>query len=303
MPASTRNVPDLSLEGTTPPRSNSPSTTPQPRRLRSVAKYSSFHPQALACSSEIINTSYKDFESAQDYGGPSSLGAIAGPRGVALFRVSRPHVPLMIFSHATNSTKNSISSLAFQPRTQRIAGNNNNNVQDISSLYLAAARGSGVLIWDASGHSANPLLGRLLMDPVQDSIGGSVAAVSSIAWKTNPSGSDPLLATTAGTFMSLWDLRSPGFKPSLRFSSSRNAVNTPLVQVACSSVSEECATIDAAGVVRIYDVRGTGGGSSSSGAPVGTFVAHEAGVGILHLPLEQDPTVDSVTNKQSAWVT
>ncbi|KAL3918200.1 MAG: hypothetical protein SGILL_004350 [Bacillariaceae sp.] len=327
--STTRNVPQpqLSLDGATPLRSNSPGPSFLQPRLRSVAKYSSFQPQALACSTEIINTSYKDFESSQDYGGPSSLGAIAGPRGVALFRVSRPHVPLMIFSHATNSStaRNSISSLAFQPtwnkksnvdKSRRLFGANG---EDLSSLYLAAARGSGVLVWDTSGHSANPLLGRLLMDPVQDSVAGSTA-VSSIAWKANPSsvsGSEPLLATTSAASLSLWDLRAhtTGFKPSLRFSSSRNngihatsSVAAPLVQVACSNMSEECATIDASGVVRIYDIRMTERGRSSSGSPLGTFVAHEAGVGILHLPLEYDEDAldgqsPNAMCSQSAWVT
>jgi hypothetical protein len=308
--SSTRNPPELSLDGTTILRSNSPSSLQQqqhPRRLKSVAKYGSFHPQALACSTEIINTSYNDLESSQDYGGPSSLGAIAGPRGVALFRVSRPHVPLVIFSHATNSSKgNSISALAFQPYVKKLSGAARS---DISSLYLAAARGSGVLIWDASGHNANPLLGRLLMDPVQDSAAAS-SSVSSISWKANPAsagGSEPLLATTVGASLSLWDLRSSTtvFKPSLRYTSTaRNHTNVPLVQVACSSVSDECATIDTSGVVRIYDIR-MSGRASFNASPVGTFVAHEAGVGILHLPLENDPVTadDNGTSNRSAWVT
>ncbi len=301
---------------------------PPQHRLRSVAKYNAFHPQALACSKDVLTTSYKDhLESSLDFGGPASLGAIAGPRGVALFRLSRPHIPLLIFSHATNysvsaknnrKTLNSISSLSFQPT------NDNSKSTNSNTLYLAAARGSGVLIWDASGHSPNPLLGRLLNDTTNDTtIGSSVGGrrdletrITSMSWMShsnrNSSSSSPLLATTTASSLSMWDLRcnlsSGMFKPSLRFGSSRNSnaaatsssstSAAPLVQVACSSFSEECATIDVAGIVRTYDLRKTeGGGRSSVGYPLSVFMAHEAGVGIDHLPRSHDGKVDS------AWVT
>jgi len=308
-------------------------------RLRSVAKYNAFHPQALACSNDILTTSY---ESSMDFGGPASLGAIAGPAGVALFRLSRPHIPLLIFSHATNyyspsgkkdnQSRNSISSLAFQPNTTnnfRNSGNGNSKTGgsiDSNTLYLAAARGSGVLIWDSSGHSQNPLLGRLLMNDLNDSTvtagGGrrdSDTLITSMSWMsscTNNSNT-PLLATTTASSLSMWDLRchhtSGLFQPSLRFGSSRNAnISTtsssnvaslitsvaPIVQVACSSCSEECATIDASGIVRTYDIRKTeGDGRSSMGYPLGVFIAHEAGVGIHHMKRSHN------SKYESAWVT
>ena len=300
---------------------------PPQHRLRSVAKYNAFHPQALACSNDILTTSYKDsVESSQDFGESASLGAIAGPRGVALFRMSRPHVPLLIFSHATNYSSqsrnnrkslNSISSLAFQPTNGSSSSVNSN------SLYLAAARGSGVLIWDASGHSPNPLLGRLLNDGSNDtSIASSVGGrrdletrITSMSWMSysggNSSSTSPLLATTTASGLSMWDLRcnlsSGQFQPSLRFGSSRNSTVSggsssttaaPLVQVACSSCSEECATIDVSGIVRTYDLRKTdGGGRSSVGHPLSVFMAHNAGVGIQHLSRSRDDEVDST------WIT
>jgi hypothetical protein len=296
-------------------------------RLRSVAKYNAFYPQALACSNDILTTSYKDhLESDLDFGGPASLGAIAGPRGVALFRLSRPHIPLLIFSHATNYSSsarnnskslNSISSLAFQPT------NGNSSSTNSNTLYLAAARGSGVLIWDASGHSPNPLLGRLLNDTTNDTtiisgVGGRrdlETRITSMSWMSycnrNSSSNSPLLATTTASSLSMWDLRSHQasglFKPSLRFGSTRNAnvaatssltPAAPLVQVACSSCSEECATMDVSGIVRTYDLRKTdGGGRSSVGYPLSVFMAHEAGVGIDHLSRSHDGRVES------AWVT
>ena len=292
-------------------------------RLRSVAKYNAFHPQALACSNDILTTPYKDhLESSLNFGGLASLGAIAGPRGVALFRLSRPHIPLLIFSHATNyssgrndrKTLNSISSLAFQPR------NGNSSSSNSNTLYLAAARGSGVLIWDASGHSPNPLLGRLLNDTANDtaivsSAGGRrdlETRITSMSWMSysdrNSSSNSPLLATTTASSLSMWDLRcnlSSGlFQPSLRFGSSRNSnVATtssstsaaPLVQVACSSCSEECATIDVSGIVRTYDLRKTDGGGRSN--PMSVFMAHDAGVGIEHLSRSHDGSVNST------WIT
>lgn len=299
----------------------------QQHRLRSVAKYNAFHPQALACSNDILTTSYKDhLESSLDFGGPASLGAIAGPRGVALFRLSRPHIPLLIFSHATNYSSparnsrkslNSISSLAFQPAN----GNSSSTISN--TLYLAAARGSGVLIWDASGHSPNPLLGRLLNDMTNDttivsSVGGRrdlETRITSMSWMPNSNNNSrryrPLLATTTASSLSMWDLRcnmtSGLFQPSLRFGSARNAnvaatssstPAAPLVQVACSSCSEECATIDVSGIVRTYDLRKTdGGGRSPVGYPLSVFMAHEAGVGIDHITRSRDGGVES------AWVT
>jgi hypothetical protein len=253
-----------------------------------------------------------------EFVGPSSLGAIAGPRGVALFRTSRPHIPLLVFSHATNSSSasNSITSLEFQPSNQKASLLS--SPSPVGSLVLAAARGSGVLLWDASGHSSNPLLGRLLVDPVHDAattIAGGVPShhITSIDWKMSPAsacGSEPLLATTTASTLCLWDLRAlatgGGLKPSLRFGNSRRSPGealAPLLQAACSSISDECATIDASGVVCVYDIRMTERGRSSVGSPVGAFVAHEAGVGIEHLPLEPDSGFSGSSRGHSAWVT
>jgi hypothetical protein len=316
-----RNVPAFSLDGTTSMRTNitgpsSKSSTSSPQsRLRSVAKYGPFHPQVLACSSDVIATPYKEATTAQEFVGLSSLGAFAGPRGVALFRMSHPHTPLLVFSHATNSlsANNSITSMEFQPSHNRSLSLS--STSPVGSLFLAAARGSGVLIWDASGHSSNPLLGRVLVDPVHDagtttSAGGlQTHQITSIDWKISPAsafGSEPLLATTTASTLSLWDLRAlstgGGLKPSLRFGNSRRSPGVacaPLLQAACSSTSDECATIDASGVVCIYDVRITERGRSSIGSPVGAFVAHDAGIGIEHLPAE---FVES-SHGHSAWVT
>jgi hypothetical protein len=332
-------VPEFSLGGTSPGASPDPTvvaSTPPSRRLRSVARYQAFHPQAMACSNTLTSSINEEEMAAASRNmatatnahrdpGPSSLGAVAGPQGVALFRMSRPHVPLLILSHATNSyssNRSSISSLAFQPTV------NNNTSSTVNSsprslLYLAATRGSGVLIWDASGHSPSPLIGRLGMDNANTTNGGvfsspseSDGRITSIAWK--PSTLAPLLATTTSSSLSLWDLRmtpqgstSAAFKPSLRFGSARRSAfsgpTAPLVQVACSSDSDECATMNASGVVRVYDMRMTerAARGAGGGLPTATFAAHDtAGVGISYFHQTNNTKQNnSTTTTTSRWLT
>lgn len=323
-------VPEFPLDGSSSSQvvkstasASSPSTDPPPfRRLLSVARYQAFHPQALACSNTLTSSSNDEEPTPSSFKsphhpsshpsssstpkdpGPSSLGAVAGPQGVALFRLSRPHVPLLILSHATNSTTatSSISSLAFQPDTP----NNSIGPTSRSSLYLAAARGSGVLLWDASGHNPSPLIGRLGMDQAHNNNGStpsldySDTRITSIAWKPSQ---NPLLATTTSFSLSLWDLRSgASFKPSLRFGTARAktfAGTSPLVQVACASDSNGCATMDASGIVRVYDIRMTERGTRS---PVSTIAAHEsAGVGISYIGNTSPTQNDSNSSRWLTW--
>eukprot|EP00980_Cylindrotheca_fusiformis_P009435 scaffold2065_cov107-Cylindrotheca_fusiformis.AAC.5 len=313
---STRNLPEsvdsqFSLDASP---ANAP-TASQSQRLRSIARYQSFYPQALACSdtltvstqsdlidepqptgvsSTLMSTQsqkHKESRRTPPSGTTSSLGALAGPQGVALFRLARPHIPLLVLSHATNSTskRSSISSLAFQPN----AGDR--------SLYLAATRGSASLIWDASGHSTMPLIGRLGSESnAADSLD---AHITSMCWKPSSqqaSSTSPLLATTTANSISLWDLRvapqgsTSSFKPTLRIGTSRqisfsksSAIAPKIVQVACASESDELATIDTTGIVRIYDVRMTERhrAPSTSGSASSTFRAHAtAGVGLAYFP-------------------
>jgi hypothetical protein len=245
------------------------------RRLRSVARYQSFYPQVLACSTILstyedrcdTNMATKGTNSSSNNTSYSCLGAVAGSHGVALFKLSKPHVPLLILSHAANTaSSNSISSLAFEPKQSTA-----------DSLYLAATRGSGVLIWDASGHSPNPLIGRVSVDqqPATIATGIEDTRLKSMAWK--PSTSSSILATVSASSLCVWDLRTPR-KPSTMFGPVRKTSISPLVQVACSS-NEEVAAIDIAGIVRIYDIRMNT--TSRNQTTLSSFAAHEtAGVGI-----------------------
>ena len=196
-------------------------SSPSTRRLCSVASYASFHAEALACSptlnvtqSAASSNHNTTSSSAEHAAGPfSSLGAVAGTDGVAIFRVAQPHVPLLLLSHdagaaATTTTRASITtSLRFSNRRQ-----------------LASARGSGVLVWDVSGHSLSPLQGRLQgLDPAGDnnnsSSGSSSSLITSLTWKPSELADESWLAATTATSAGIWDLRSSSaaVRPSLRF--------------------------------------------------------------------------------------
>jgi hypothetical protein len=260
-------------------------------RLRSVARYDTFQPRALACSS-LIPSSFEPDQKEPSAGSrrPSlpepdmtSLGAVAGAHGVALFRLTKPHVPILILSHASNSLAKigAVTSLSFQPDNSR-------------SMHLAAARGSGVLVWDVSGHVLSPLCGRLGVDSTSGLDDHS--QITSLAWHPASDGSPWLAATTASSAC-LWDLREPSgysnslFKPSLRFGVSRrgSATSAPYVQVACSS-RNECAILDASGTLRVFDTRMTDRTRMSNGALSSFSSFQHAGVGLAHMSSSTDDT-------------
>ena len=355
-----------------------PSLSSSPSRLRSIAKYKAFSPQALACSDpipqsfscsngELHGSEHQRLQQHVSGGSTrrlvsphaaretaSSLGAIAGAQGVAVFRMSKPHEPLLMLNHATSNNRRTsnnfqngvhanrnaalppqistsggrpVTALAFQPDAK-------------SSFFLAAARGSGVLIWDVSGHSLSPLLGRLAMGnmDVDNNAGISYAAatttsvssesdnlfLTSLSWKLSAERDGvPLLATTTSFSACIWDLRTPVSlaKPSVRFgippppghsrkttdSASCLAACSPYVQISCSR-SHECATMDAAGTVRVFDIRMTDSTRYSMNS-VAIFAAFaHAGVGISYLPMTTTGATggtgaDASSSLTTAWVT
>ncbi|CAJ1950686.1 unnamed protein product [Cylindrotheca closterium] len=324
---------EFSLDNIEPPIVADDKTKNVSRRLRAVARYQAFHPQALACSdiltssldSNIQEDSFTPAESSSGdaqhqrnnnnnnnhHSSPNattSLGAIAGSQGVALFRLSRPHVPLLILSHATSfrsKALSNISGLAFHSTK----GN---------QLYLAAARGSATLVWDASGHSNMPLIGRLGSDNMLSQDAGDNGKITSICWKpsSRKASAAPLLATTTSNSISLWDLRvapqgsTSSSKPSLRFAVSKRSSFSPsaaaspmILQVACAPETDECACMDRAGVVRIYDIRMNERNrtSSSTGSTVSMFQAHDAaGVGLCAF---KTTTAGDSSSSSSSWLT
>lgn len=275
--------------------------TPNGSRLRSISRYGKFHPQAIACSTPLVThyTNEQDSEAKKTPGdgnkdesqqehhrSGTSVAAIAGPQGVALFQVSRPHTPLVVLSHASsrNSAASSVSALSFQPHTK-------------DSLLLAAARGNGILIWDASGHCLSPLLGRLSMEPTLS----TSDRITSLSWKDSTEQS--LLATTNETNACLWDLRTAlranSSRPSVRLGASRKvgrggSVVDCLVQIAVSS-KNEVATLDATGMVHVFDVRMTDRSPKNVGEVSGFSSFHHAGIGLESLP--------TTCNEGTRWVT
>ena len=268
-------------------------------RLRAVANYGSFGPQALACSlpvasyysepdvlvqsslpssSTLTGRTRADLSAREQLEGHgSSLGAIAGLHGVSLFRVTKPHAPLLILGHASgaSSSLGGVTSLAFQPQVSRAQ----------SSLYLAAARGAGILLWDVSGHSLSPLTGRLGTDA---GLAGGVdmdSRISDIAWYagTDKNSATPLLVATTGSAACLWDLREPPRstfnKPSVRFGARTRTSAEGNIQVSCTE-NGDCGILDRSGCLRIFDIRMTVNSRVAAGALFSGNVFRHAGFGL-----------------------
>jgi hypothetical protein len=310
-------------------------------RLQSIARYENFHPQSLACShplphvqhhaaatttldeqqEPLSNRAQKQWTTSNPKSSvrtTTSLGAVAGSDGIALFRISQPHVPLLILSHTVSAaaatrtnaahtahtttplSTTAVTCLAFSPPSTR------------SPLYLASARGSGVLIWDVSGHSLSPLQCRLEGagdhgPHLADGTTATAPSITSLTWLRHGG----RLAATTATSACVWDVRVGGSsvhnRPSLRFgmapsltsssSSSTKATSAPLYrQVACSDREEECALLDSDGVVRIFDIRILDRSTRSRGAVHEFQACHYAGVGLSFLPLASP-------GNERCWVT
>lgn len=177
-------------------------TTPQEeqsnnRRLLTIANYDTFHPTALACH--------------------HGLSAVAGRNGIAVFPTAAPHRPVVLLSHAAREQP---SALAFS--TQK---------------HLASARGSGVFIWDVSGGSVSPLMGRLGVQHIHDLIWWDETSVLSVS----------------DASASLWDWKSG--KAAMRFGA-RQGESYQYTQVTASTnQSSTVALMERNGMVRVFDIR------------------------------------------------
>jgi len=118
-------------------------------------------------------------------GGGASLGAIAVPMGINIVDLTAPQRSLLVLNYSSGvsgaipnsngAISGGISTMAFQPdqsilqcpsylsdsKGRSSSGNLRENSQSSSSVLLATARGSGILVWDCSGRALSPLLGRL----------------------------------------------------------------------------------------------------------------------------------------------
>ena len=125
-------------------------------RLRVAACFRNFEPRALACSVWTQSSSghFSNRCTAK------SVCALSGPKGIICFPSHSPQTPYLIIHHISPSTRN--FSLAFQPTSYSTTTIDNSGMQhDQSPFLLAAAAGSGVLIYDVSGHALSPLITRL----------------------------------------------------------------------------------------------------------------------------------------------
>ena len=179
-------------------------------RLLAVANYGPFSPSGLATCTGLAQSDFDETSDAHDGRassdhvrvsspgvGPSvthnntgaasaaaqsfasgTAIALSGPHGIAILRSNKPHIPSVVLSHSTHTAGGSAGCgpLAFQPlcddHTEAGCGRGR------STMLLATARGSGVLVWDASGRSLSPLLGRLGVDGRHPPAAVSSASVS-----------------------------------------------------------------------------------------------------------------------------
>lgn len=270
-------------------------------RLRSIAKFTRSEPQALACSPPVASA-FTETESTNFYickrpvrTAPAdpimavSLGAVAGSTGVTLFRVTQPESPLLVFGFAPSKFQSSISSQTDKISSLVFQQSPNSS----KSLYLAAAKGASAFVWDASGQSLRPLKGRLQLDGATTV--DSDTTIKSLAWKPE---SDWIAAVTSSSAC-LWDMREQSFsalfKPSLRFGlSQRSAIFSPNIQIAWSE-TYECAIMDAAGRLRVFDIRQTERGRTNSAALYSFRAFQHAGFGASYFPSE--------ARNGNAWMT
>ena len=215
---------------------SSSSTQQPPPRLRAVAQYGSYRPQILATTTSSSSSYPPHF-------GGTSLGAVAGPAGVALFRVAQPSTPLALWHTATTTT----TALQFSP----------------DGRYLAAARGSSLAIGDVAA-TATSAAGSL------QTRAEAPAAITSLAWGGQlPQQQGNIVGATTAHTVCLWDLRTSvgnhhyhssssgsAVKPTLRFGTTNTSV--PYVQMAMATSTDQqhmIAVMDASGVLRLWDCR------------------------------------------------
>ena len=150
-------------------------------RLRAATSFSPYQsnnpPSSMAIRRTGISAGGSDgFNTDGTFGKP--LAAIAGPLGITIVDVNAPQHPWLVLNYSSTT-------MAFQPCLSTLQqsmtdaecvnsvsyGNRFSNTQSQSPVLLATARGSGILIWDCSGRSLSPLLGRL--NASDSSIGAS----------------------------------------------------------------------------------------------------------------------------------
>jgi len=245
-------------------------------RLLAIANYGPFSPGGLATCTGLAQSDYLDEASGDVGGGvrrahdgraaservsfsgagPSVTGtsaasgaqsfaagtaiALSGPHGIAILRSNKPHIPSVVLSHSTHTAGGGAGCgpLAFQPSSDDFGGGSAGagGSGGRSTMLLATARGPGVLVWDASGRSLSPLLGRLGHDgrhpPAAVVSSAAASGANAAAATTNasatgsvPSSSRPPKPATSSNNSVASSLPTP--KPPTAPSANTSAATTP----------------------------------------------------------------------------
>jgi len=292
-------------------------------RIRSVAKYSQFNPEALATCPSLSSGRIISSNNSNNNNNNNGTAAIASPKGILLFHTTTPYQPILVLHHSFPTTsKNNTSTTSQQRRHLQF-----NRKGD---RLASSSRDNAILVWDVSGHAFSPLLGSICTPSgsSSSSMSGNSGAVAmgdedngiitSIKWKKNDDSSSNQLMTTCRDWIGVWDLRiwNQRMRPSMRFSpnnfvdnaNSKTASSVRFVSVSSSAVygGFEVAALDSSGVVRVYDERK---GDSSRGLSLGHFQAHDfCGVGIDSFEYDSTAPAGSVsetnsTNNNELWMT
>lgn len=134
-----------------------------PRTSSAIAMRSNERLCAAALLSPFNSPSCMAVRTSYGIDASPTLAAIAGPMGITVVDILTPQRPWLMLNYASathvssvglrDASHGGISTMAFQP------GGRADECK--SSILLASARGSGILIWDCSGRALNPMLGRL----------------------------------------------------------------------------------------------------------------------------------------------
>jgi hypothetical protein len=225
-----------------------------------VARYGSFQPSTLATSHVLIGNN----SNQEENGDRTSLAAVAGRHGVAIFTVAAPQTPLCLLHHAVTRDAG-FTSLAFGPPVSGSSSSSSSEGQlqqlqqqqpqapgtSASSLLLAGSRGSAVLVWDIDS-------GQALRDRLEAAGAGGNRDTDSVVRSVTWGASNTTILACTESAACLWDLRQANrSKPTVRFgeTGSRTSSTSAYVQVVHRGGDHTVALLETGGVVRLWDWR------------------------------------------------
>ena len=153
----------------------------QRQRLRGATCFSPYHSPSCMTVRQTGSNTDGNINTKQN---TRPLAAIANPMGITIIDINKPQRSYLTLNYSTSTISTStspyndksigtggITTMAFQPCFSSTKHHLNDTTNGTSSyiqssstqqpILLATARGNGILIWDCSGNSLSPLLGRL----------------------------------------------------------------------------------------------------------------------------------------------